>query len=1087
VREVGAAKTAARGPAAQQQQQQQHPEHGCRTGTPNPDWQRLSWHGASRAAGQTAPEVGLPLDIATRLTMEAHFRQDLREVRVHTGPRAGASAEAAGADAYTAGRHVVFSPGRYAPETRAGRRLLAHELSHTIHHSRGGQDAGGSGGDPAPFEADARRAGEAIDRGEPAHLAATGVTPGVLFNRRGRRGGEASRPEDTSPERPDRPGESGGPAAWIEASHVGAAAEALRSLVRHGRAFLASRFRFSTVAASDQDWDRHSAGFERHAAQAESLIDAAYGDREPAAEWLRHTDLAVHHLRTLMDGVSAPSGHPSRLTLELAQASVQRMGTLRQAVASALAERAAASEAPAASAQPAVDRGAESVANMYVGRVLQDVHREVDGNLRVFEPRVVPAMEQLVLFEATRILRRQRDQILSRRRAMERAWRGADASERATIARNVERARSAVLEARRFRDRLRADAVAARRLGLLTRTPPANPWAALERLAAPRSMAGISGDRVPAEDRTLEAVRERWAQLTRAGSSPASAAQTIAHHVVRVGREEQVDAVTQYINAIFRGMPFLRTIMENDLPVGPETLGGSMRRGFQEAQEANRQAHNAIVRRRIEPFSMGPAVEAALARMPAGEVRTRMRSLAERERRQAAELEGAGQLLAGSGLVLLALVPVLGPELAFAAGVTLAVRGEARFYFQETVAQSALSPEEEMLGVARPGVFERWLNRLGPILDVAFAGFRAARTAFSEAQAVGGAMRAARVETAASGAVALPPPQTGATLPGIGPPSPRTGATLPGIGPPSPQTGATLPGIVPPSPRTGATLPGTGSPQRQTLPGMGPPQRRTLPGLGPDSPSPASALAAEELGHAPTLPVGRARDELGEAATVRARPARSAPDPAPGAPTPGRSPPPTPEPPAPTSAGRRGDRPAQAQAVPQPPAGVRTATPAGVDDVQRALRDNGPISLNLSEGSHQARWEAYGGEGRAPTYFRARNELHVSYERAPNRNEVFDALQGRQQQFRPRPVRRAPWLMPPGQATWAEVDVLLSTDPHSVHRSLSSRFHQMAWEGAGGSGPAPPIFRFGVNDRHLRVDLSSLSPERQRILVDAMP
>uniref|UniRef100_UPI0022EAD86A eCIS core domain-containing protein n=1 Tax=Falsiroseomonas oryzae TaxID=2766473 RepID=UPI0022EAD86A len=42
-----------------------------------------------------------------------------------------------GARAFTLGRDIVFAPGRYAPETAAGRSLLAHELAHVVQQGGG--------------------------------------------------------------------------------------------------------------------------------------------------------------------------------------------------------------------------------------------------------------------------------------------------------------------------------------------------------------------------------------------------------------------------------------------------------------------------------------------------------------------------------------------------------------------------------------------------------------------------------------------------------------------------------------------------------------------------------------------------------------------------------------------------------------------------------------------------------------------------------------------------------------------------------------------------------------------------------------
>ncbi len=81
---------------------------------------------------------GFPLDPTVRILMEARFVRDFGHVRLHTDNRAAASAHAIGAQAYTAGSHIVFADGRYHPETRAGLWLLAHELAHVV--QQGGAD-----------------------------------------------------------------------------------------------------------------------------------------------------------------------------------------------------------------------------------------------------------------------------------------------------------------------------------------------------------------------------------------------------------------------------------------------------------------------------------------------------------------------------------------------------------------------------------------------------------------------------------------------------------------------------------------------------------------------------------------------------------------------------------------------------------------------------------------------------------------------------------------------------------------------------------------------------------------------------------
>lgn len=75
---------------------------------------------------------GQPLDPEVRAFMELRLGHDLSQVRVHTDTKANESARAINALSYTVGRDVVFGEGQYTPGTVAGRRLLAHELAHTI-------------------------------------------------------------------------------------------------------------------------------------------------------------------------------------------------------------------------------------------------------------------------------------------------------------------------------------------------------------------------------------------------------------------------------------------------------------------------------------------------------------------------------------------------------------------------------------------------------------------------------------------------------------------------------------------------------------------------------------------------------------------------------------------------------------------------------------------------------------------------------------------------------------------------------------------------------------------------------------------
>jgi hypothetical protein len=103
---------------------------------------------------------GQPLDASTRGFMESTFGHDFSRVRVHTDARAVASADAIQAQAYTAGSHIAFARGSFAPYTSHGRELLAHELAHVVQQRSAVQRAGAPlqvapAGDPLEREAQA--------------------------------------------------------------------------------------------------------------------------------------------------------------------------------------------------------------------------------------------------------------------------------------------------------------------------------------------------------------------------------------------------------------------------------------------------------------------------------------------------------------------------------------------------------------------------------------------------------------------------------------------------------------------------------------------------------------------------------------------------------------------------------------------------------------------------------------------------------------------------------------------------------------------------------------------------------------------
>ncbi len=112
---------------------------------------------------------GQPLDPAMRAFMEPRFGHDFSKVRVHTGARAAESAQAVSAVAYTVGQNLVFGAKSYALQSAAGRRVLAHELTHVV------QQQGSGARSDAPLriapehdeaEREAERASEGVSSGE---------------------------------------------------------------------------------------------------------------------------------------------------------------------------------------------------------------------------------------------------------------------------------------------------------------------------------------------------------------------------------------------------------------------------------------------------------------------------------------------------------------------------------------------------------------------------------------------------------------------------------------------------------------------------------------------------------------------------------------------------------------------------------------------------------------------------------------------------------------------------------------------------------------------------------------------------------
>ena len=83
----------------------------------------------------SAPGTPLPGPLAAEMTQTVGG--DVSGARIHTGQAATRAARAVGARAFALNDRIVFGLGQFQPATRAGRALLAHELTHIRQNAEG--------------------------------------------------------------------------------------------------------------------------------------------------------------------------------------------------------------------------------------------------------------------------------------------------------------------------------------------------------------------------------------------------------------------------------------------------------------------------------------------------------------------------------------------------------------------------------------------------------------------------------------------------------------------------------------------------------------------------------------------------------------------------------------------------------------------------------------------------------------------------------------------------------------------------------------------------------------------------------------
>lgn len=115
---------------------------------------------------------GKPLRPDIQREMSQKIGSDFSGVQVHTGSRAVKMNDAIGARAFTVGQNIYFNANQYAPHSNQGKRLLAHELTHTMQQ----------GGSPEMVQADFAIAPSTPERAI-TELTDAQVTEAIEYNR----------------------------------------------------------------------------------------------------------------------------------------------------------------------------------------------------------------------------------------------------------------------------------------------------------------------------------------------------------------------------------------------------------------------------------------------------------------------------------------------------------------------------------------------------------------------------------------------------------------------------------------------------------------------------------------------------------------------------------------------------------------------------------------------------------------------------------------------------------------------------------------------------------------------------------------
>lgn len=103
-----------------------------------PKIQKKETSSSNTVASATASRIesrkgmGSAMSNSTQDFMQSQFKRDFSTVRIHNDSEANSISQKLNAQAFTLGQDIYFNSGKYNPDSKQGKHLLAHELTHVV-------------------------------------------------------------------------------------------------------------------------------------------------------------------------------------------------------------------------------------------------------------------------------------------------------------------------------------------------------------------------------------------------------------------------------------------------------------------------------------------------------------------------------------------------------------------------------------------------------------------------------------------------------------------------------------------------------------------------------------------------------------------------------------------------------------------------------------------------------------------------------------------------------------------------------------------------------------------------------------------